>query len=506
MKRSKFRSILPGLLLLTACTGGLPPALRRDIAAESEKLGESRKLVESARATVNNDLASDPELFRDAAAPQQWRSRLGEAQRELADAERADRSLEDLAHRNRADSRLEAERLLTKERGERNQAVAESKSVQAEAEKWVKFKASLPTSLANLEHEYQSVHEWKPGPVADVVHKAENDWPAKKRVLETRLTELESRPEAANKDWSDSQSARQHAAAGSVNGADMAVLLKTQDDLSSDEAALNSGAADLKGLSGQLYDSWDKILTDLDPTGSDDNQLYRERIKTVRTHLTDPASKQSTTTSSEQWVTVSGPEFHRVENDLGMAIAHKDLGQFDSEAMTVAQPAGFAYIATEEQGSNQYGYWAHDGGESVWHWLPEYLILRELLWNHDYRPVVLGEYRGYRTAQSAGRTYYGQTTPTSPPKYGTGGTFTATHYAGSRYAQAGGFKGSAYASNRAGGAPFGEGVQAQPKPGSFSRSDGSGKRFGSGVGSPSGRRFGSSRSFPSAGRSFGRRR
>jgi hypothetical protein len=506
MKRSKFRSILLGVLLLSACTGGLPPSLRRDIAAESEKLADSRKQVESVGIAVNNDLASDPDLFRDAAAPQQWRSRLGEAQRELADAEVADRSLEELAHRDRADSRLEAERLLARERGERNQAVAESKSVQAEAEKWVKFKASLPSSLAKLEHEYQSVHEWTPGPVADVVHKAESDWPAKKAVLENRLTALESLPAAADNDWSSSEAARQHAAAGSVNGADVATLIKTDDDLSTDEAALTSEAADLQGLAGQLYDSWDKILTDLDATGSNENQLYRERIRTIRTHLADPASRQSTTTNSEQWVTVSGPEFYHVENDLGMAIAHKDLGLFDSEAQTTAQPPGFAYIATEEQGSNQYGYWAHGSGESVWHWLPEYLILRELLWNHDYRPIVLGEYRGYRTAQNAGRTFYGQTTPTSPPKYGTGGTYTATHYAGSRYAQAGGYKGSAYASNRADRTPFRDGMHAEPKPGAFSGSDGTGKRFGSGVGSPSGRRFGSSRGFPSVGRSFGRRR
>ena len=67
-------------------------------------------------------------------------------------------------------------------------------------------------------------------------------------------------------------------------------------------------------------------------------------------------------------------------------------------------------------GSNQYGYWSHSGGESVWTFLPQYLIMRELLWGHSYRPIYVNEYNGYQTAQRSGRTYYGQETPASSPK------------------------------------------------------------------------------------------
>jgi hypothetical protein len=506
MGRSKFSSILVACVLLTACAGGLPPSLRRDIAAEADKLPDARKQVDSAQTAVNKDLGSAPDLFRDAVAPEKWKSRLQTAAEQIKQAERADRSLEDLARQDRADSRGQADRLLAEEGRLRNSAVAESKAVQAEADKWVAFKSALPAELDKLRHEYQSVHDRNVGPVADVVHKAEADWPAKKTVLENRLVALEEIPKAAEQQWTASESARQHASGGSVTGTDVATLIDVEDNLANDEARLTSGSDDLRNLSGQLYDSWDKILTDLDAPESGRERLYRERIKTVRTHLLDPASKKSAVSNSEQWVTVSEPAFHQVEKDIGMAIAHKDVGLFDSEGQTTPQPAGFAYIATEQQGSNQYGYWSHEHGDSLWHWLPEYLILRELLWNHDYRPVLASEYRGYQSARSAGRTFYGQTTPASPPKYGTGGTFTATHYAGSRYAQAGGFKGSAYASDRVNRTPSLDSPHAQSQPGSFARSDGSGKRFGSGVGAPSGHRFGQSRSAPSPGRSFGRRR
>ncbi len=196
---------------------------------------------------------------------------------------------------------------------------------------------------------------------------------------------------------------------------------------------------------------------------------------------------------------VSAPAFHAVEGDVGMAIAHKDAGLFDSEAENTPEPAGFAYVASPAQGSNQYGYWSHSGGESVWTFLPQYLILRELLWNHDYRPVATDEYMAYRTAQRSGSTYYGREPATGLPKYGSHGTFTQTHYAGSRYVQSGGFKGSAYASHNS---PSGFDSSHTEAHGAAPES-GAGHRFGRAPGStPSGHRFGR----PAGGRRFGGRR
>jgi hypothetical protein len=214
-------------------------------------------------------------------------------------------------------------------------------------------------------------------------------------------------------------------------------------------------------------------------------------------------------------VDVSPSAYHAVENDLGMTIAHKDAGLFDSEAQNQVQPPGFAYIAPPSQGSNQYGYWSHAGGESVWTFLPQYLIMRELLWGHNYRPVVINEYNGYQMARRSGQTYYGKETPASPPKYGSHGTFTAKSYASSRYVQSGGFSGSAYGSSRTATAPRPSSSGSSSSPGFSNRgNDSAGKRFG---GSSSGQRFGSgssgqrfgSSSRPSPripGRSFGRRR
>jgi hypothetical protein len=230
-------------------------------------------------------------------------------------------------------------------------------------------------------------------------------------------------------------------------------------------------------------------------------------LTTVRTHYTDVAAKKTEISSENKWVDVPAPTYRAVENDLGMTIAHKDAGLFDSEAQNQAQPPGFAYIAPPSVGSNQYGYWSHEGGQSVWTWLPEYLIMRELLWGHSYRPIYINEFNGYQTALRSGRTYYGQETPAAPPKYGSHGTFTQQRYANSRYVQSGGYSGSAYASNRSAGSA----ASSRPGPSLAPRDEGSaGKRFGGSSGgqkfggSSSGQRFGAPRSAPrSSGHSFG---
>jgi hypothetical protein len=157
---------------------------------------------------------------------------------------------------------------------------------------------------------------------------------------------------------------------------------------------------------------------------------------------------------------------------------------------------------------NQYGYWEQRNGTSVWTWLPEYLLLRELLWNHHYMPVPSYEYDGYWSARRSGTTYYGggYTARNAPapaaPKYGTHGTFTEHSYANSRYMnRGGGYSGSQYGSHN----QYETGHQAAP-PSTLPRDQGhqfgrapgspsSGRRFGSGGGSrphsaPSGRRFG----------------
>ncbi len=497
MKSAKFTLPVAAVALLLGCVAGLPPRLRQDIADEHERLLNAAQEIQRSQQTVNQEVAADPDLFRNTPAPASWTSEFQAASETLHSAENTDRDLNQLAARNRAADRGRAESLLASERALRRKALDRSQAVVSAANHWVNFRRDLPANLDEMKKEYAAVHSVDLGPLTKTVAQAEHDWPGKKDVLETRLSNVRAIQTDTETLWGKTANERQEAISNNIAEPQLAQLIEASDALTGDAHGIDKQSADLRAASGQLYDSWDKILVDLDKGG--EGGSYRERIKTVRSHFTDVATNQSETSSSEQWVAVPEPAFEAVENDIGMSLAHKDAGLFDSEAVTTPQPAGFAYIAPESQGSNQYGYWTHDGDHSVWTWLPQYLLLRELLWNHSYRPVVLDEYRGYRTAEQVGRTYYGRATPASPPKYGTHGSFTQTSYASSRYVQTGGYRGSAYASRGSFNETHAESRRSSPIFGDRS----SGHRFGTGAAPSSGRHFGGSRSF---GRGFGRHR
>lgn len=485
-------------LSLISCNG-LPRNLKRDIAAEKGRLVQAQHELQHSQETVREDLAHSPDLFKGTTVAAEWPAKLQGAQNALA---RAQGDLRELDKLTRASERRRAEDLLHDERNLRESILHDSEAVEEDARKWLDFERNIPHYLASMQSEYDGIHGADLSRVTQTVQKAEQDWPAKKDVLDGRLAALKQMQTSGEGQWAATATARQDAAAGKATGAEVATLIQANDALAADN--VSKGADQLTAQCGQLYDAWDKILVDLDSSHRGFDTVYQEKVKTVRTHFVDVAAKKTDVSSDDRWVDVSQAQYHSVENDLGMAIGHKDAGLFDSEATTTPQPPGFAYIASPSQGSNQYGYWSRGpDGHSFWTFLPEYLVMRELLWGHSYRPIVINEYNGYRDAVRMGRPYYGQETPAAPPKYGSHGTFTQERYAGSRYVQSGGFKGSAYSSNRS----------ASPAAPSASKSFGFeshespsvGKRFGSNGG---GQRFGSgSRSLPRMpGKSFGRRR
>jgi hypothetical protein len=501
MKLRKRYVAIAGALLLVSC-GGLPRSLRNRIASEKAGLQQADRQLQHALETVREDIAHSPDLFKGASVSTEWPARLQTAKATL------DRARNDLQQLDRVSDVRRAEPLLSEERSLRQSAVRDAESVEAAANSWLDFERNVPHYLTAMQREYDEIHAVDLAPVTAVVQKAEQDWPAKKADLEGRLATLKQSSADAEAQWSATESARQAAAAGTAAGPMIATLIQANDVLQRDDNKLTHDADELRAQCGQLYDSWDKILADLEVAHREGETAYSEKISTVRTHYVDVAEKKTEVSTDNKWVDVPQSSYRAVENDLGMVIAHKDAGIFDSEAQNNVQPPGFAYIAPPSQGSNQYGYWSHSGGESVWTFLPQYLILRELLWGHAYRPIYVNEYNGYQTAMRAGRTWYGQETPSSAPKYGSHGTFTQQRYAGSRYVQSGGYGGSAYASNRA--APA-----SRPASGFSPRDEGSaGKRFGGsssgqrfGSNGSSGQRFGSSRPSPRVpGRSFGRRR
>ena len=349
------------LLLLLAGCGGLPGDLRKQISSERDRLQPAEKQVERAEKNVREEFAAG------APTSSEWSRQFRDAKAKLSSARDKSEELRRLEHAGDHESVLRAERLLSDERALRQQATDEADKAEADASRWLDFERNPQHAIAKMQSDYDAVRSVDLASLETKVLKAEQDWPAKKPDLDRRLSSLKQ--------------IKEKAALVSPNASPqpaIATLIQNEEELSSDVASLSHDRQQLDAMSGQLYYAWDKILEDLDVT----NGVFREKVKTVRTHFIDVADKKTETSSDVQWTDVSAPAYHAVEKDLGMAIAHKDAGLYDSEASSTAQPAGFAYIASPSQGSNQYGYWTHNEGGSFWTFLPQYLIMRELLWGH----------------------------------------------------------------------------------------------------------------------------
>ncbi len=474
---------IAAVLSLAGCSNPLKPR----IDAETRKVAEAKDRFNKMRAEVEDDLKKDPDLFRAANVTAAWRDRFQTDQEKLNDAFS---DLEKLNHHDKVSLFGDVDRL-------RDGALADANAILTEANRWIDLKRNTSAHIERMKADYDKIKSTDVSNVVATLEKAETDWPAKKADLDARIESLKTAPDKADKTWAEVQEAKAKP--------DYAALMTAEQWLDSRAARPQK---DLK-LVSQLYDGRDVILEHLDrPNPSD--LTCGAKLKLIRTHFTDVENHKSDTSTSEKTESFPESRCEALKNDVGMEIESKPAGSYETEVQYTPQPPGFNYMAPPGQ-RNQYGYWEQHNGSSVWTWLPEYLLLREMLWNHQYVPIPAYEYEGYWSARRSGTTYYGQTysAPGQPqvqsaPKYGTHGTFTAKRYADSRYSnQSGSFGGSQY-SNQGGGYRSSSSANGQSSSPAVSGSQG--HQFGRSPGS-SGKRFGSSgasRSAPS-GRRFGRR-
>ena len=437
------------LVVLLAGLDGLPGAVKTQIAAERTSFAAAQSQLQKAQTDVSRTMASESALFNALPSAREYPDRLNRAFSSLASAGQSIAELERLEKQNRRSDRDRAEALLAREKQVRTAAVADAESVRQDAAHWVDLKQHLPQEVQDMERDYAGVHAVDLAATAATVQKAEADWPAKKSDLEARLATARGIQVRSDEFWQSTTEARRAAAANDYSKVDFGTLFAAADTLKTGAADLPKQAGELKTLSAQLYQSWDKILVDMETRGSGNSREYDQKIKTVRTTVSDATGKGGTATSDEKWVDVSKAQYQAMEKDLGMAIEHKPAGKYDTESERVAQPAGFAYMAPPGQ-SNQYGHWEQNNGTSFWVFYGQYALMRDLLFNRSYRPLDYREYHDYYTYRQRNETYYGRDTATQAPKYGTAGTATQEHYSGSTFAKSGGFKDSKFASKPGG--------------------------------------------------------
>jgi hypothetical protein len=487
------------VVVLFAGLDSLPREVKAQIATERSAYTAAQKQLDSSKSEIERDRSQEPALFAAIPSAQGYNDRLARGQSMLTSAGRDLDDLATLEKRNRRSDRDQANNLLKHEKQVRESAATEIDAVRKDAAQWIERKQHLPQEVADMERDYKTVQSADLGGLAAAVQKAQADWPEKKADLDSRLASVNATKTRADQAWQSSAEARKAAAANDPAKVDYGALFGAADTLKTAAADLPKQSESLKTLTTQLYNSWDKLLVDLQVR---DGGKYEQRIRTVRTHLNDASTKDGQTSSDENWVEVSRSQYQAMERDLGMAIEHKPAGKYDVESERVAQPAGFAYMAPPGQ-SNRYGYWDNSGGHSFWVFYGQYALMRDLLFNHSYRPLDPYEYYGYRTYYERRQPYYGEAPNGGGARYGTGGATTQERYSGSTFAKSGGFKDSKFASR-----PGGYSDSKYASPGG----DRTGKSFGRQPAAPPPTRSyqpppprpSMPRSSP--GRSFGRRR
>lgn len=336
------------------------------------------------------------------------------------------------------------------------------------------YKRQLPARLQAMTASYERLRGYDVEAAAPNVGKAMADWPAKKDDLRIRLDRLKSLKSEGERIWESSGALRSAAAAGNAAEFDYATFFQSADRIDQVARESSDGASSLNELAGQLYVAWDKVLLDVD---TDHNPPGKVRV--VRTKFKDASMAGGESSSEERWENVAA-RVKKADDTVGMVFERKPSGKYDVEAERVVEPPAYARVAPPGQ-SNAYGSW-HNG---VWSWLPQYLILSQLL-NANRGPIHTNDYYAYDQARRRGEVFYGRNNEFrwrhSPRSTGGGGSATgggfyrerpnSSGYSGSKYQSRGGYTGSRYQS-RGGGFSSGGGFGSRSR-GSF----GGGRSFG----------------------------
>ena len=445
--------ILLMALVATAGLDNLPRELKTTVAAAETRVASDRTLFDQERAAVERALKEEPALFQTRAAS--WAARIGQARERISKAKGELGAVRKLTQEDRRDDARKVEQGVARAETMRAGALQEVKSIRAEAERWLGYKRNLPAHIESMTRDYEAIRSFDPDSATAAARKAMFDWPAKRPDLEQRIASLAATKSRAEQVWESSSPARAQSASQNSEAVDYAALFASADELSQLARQAREGADAVNQLAGQLYVNWDKLLLEV----SEDQR----KVRLVRTRFPDATLQNGQTSQEEKWEPLAGAEAAQMERNVGLVIARKPAGKYESEAESSVQAPGYAYVAPPGQ-ANAYGSW----NNGVWSWLPQYLLLSQMLRGPSVPPITMGDYGSYQRARQRGEVYYRGSARTSGGGLrgvmdrvrsgSSGGGFWRERaasqpggYRGSRYENRGSYSGSRYQSRPSGG-------------------------------------------------------
>ena len=419
--------------VLTYSGGGLNPQTQAGLATADQLLNSSRanfrELSREARSLIYS-MTGLPQPKRE-----QWLARLSRSEKDLDSASSDLDRAKELAAQDDDELRVEIESRIGQARQKRTQALQAASEILDLARTVSEVDKNRSRYIGEAQASVRQLSAYRPASVAGA-QRAMIDWPEKKVDLSQAIQRMADVKARSASLW------KERSRAIAAPDADALLILETHQSLQADGLQLARLDSQLGQRVGQLYLSWDRILVDMEIREGEALTLYH-KYKTVTVQIQDPQKKQGAHSEREAWVQVSKATFDALEGKLGMSVARKPAGKYEEEAESLAQPAGYSYLAPPGQ-SNQYGQWRRDShGGSFWAFYGQYMFMRSMFWGSAYRPILPNDYSGYRRSHTSGRTYYGRT-EAGRPRYGTNSRMTGSRYRSSRYVRSGGYRNSYY--------------------------------------------------------------
>ncbi len=421
------------VVVLTYAGGGLNPQTQAGLATAEQLLNTSRanvgELSREARSLIDS-MTGLPRSRRE-----QWMARLNQSEKDLESAANELAQAAELAAQDDDELRVEIERRTDQARQKRTQALQAASEILDVARTVSEVDKNRSRYVGEARAGYRQIAAYRPASIAGA-RRAMIDWPEKKADLSQAVQQMADVKARSESLW------KERSRAIAAPDADALLILETRQNLEADGLQLARLDSQLGQKVGQLYLSWDRILVDMDIREGETLTLHH-KYKTVTVQIQDPQKKQGAHSESEAWVQVSKATFDALEDKLGMSVARKPAGKYEEEAESLAQPAGYSYLAPPGQ-SNQYGQWRRDShGGSFWVFYGQYMFMRSMFWGPAYQPILPRDYTDYRRSYTSGRTWYGRTAA-GRPRYGTNSRTTASTYRSSRYVRSGGYRNSYY--------------------------------------------------------------
>lgn len=385
-------------IVATAGLDNLPRQLRHSVSAASAQFDADRATFVQNREFLERAVREHPALFRTKA--ETWRGRLAADQQQLDAAAAELKTIDQVAKQNRRTDAQKVADGLAKFQTARDRFTRDAADVRADAERWIQYQKDLPQRIEAMRASYKALEAFDVDGAVAPARQAMVDWPAKQTDLQSRIDALKSEKADGERAWEASAPLRAAAEADRLDDFDYATFFQQADQIDAAARGLKQGAGSVNALAAQLYVNWDKLLIDVDGAN--------ERVRIVRTKYKDAALANGESSSEERWEKVDAAQARNAERNVGMVIAHKAAGKYDSEADSTAQPPAYAYVAPPGQ-SNAYGMWS--GG--VWHWLPQYLILSHLLNSSRGATITSGDFDAYRQARRRGEVFRGWSRPST---------------------------------------------------------------------------------------------